>query len=328
MSRRLGSEAPANPGASDAEMPNEQDFLDRDDPGKWVIRRHRDNLVVRLIEPKEGLVKSGLTTLKTKIQEIRDGKIHSTSPPLGDGESQVTSPHADNRRFRINFAEVQRMYVRKLQCQLVRHVAKMRATDQESSGWEETLAKYSTLESYCPLTVTSATRGNTTMNTVKALQDHDYMEKRSLSSRDPFLATGEYFLDNCVLNTNIDEPLAGDIAYGVSSRGHWEGNDPGQVYTSICGDRGTNILTLRRRGLRDRVLLAVIGGAFLIGPMWLTVLQGGRYTSLISTTSFVTGFGIFMVWLLSEAKDVLASTAAYAAVLVVFVGTNTPNPTE
>jgi hypothetical protein len=305
MSRRLGSEAPANPGASDAEMPNEQDFLDRDDPGKWVIRRHRDNLVVRLIEPKEGLVKSGLTTLKTKIQEIRDGKIHSTSPPLGDGESQVTSPHADNRRFRINFAEVQRMYVRKLQCQLVRHVAKMRATDQESSGWEETLAKY-----------------------IKALQDHDYMEKRSLSSRDPFLATGEYFLDNYVLNTNIDEPLAGDIAYGVSSRGHWEGNDPGQVYTSICGDRGTNILTLRRRGLRDRVLLAVIGGAFLIGPMWLTVLQGGRYTSLISTTSFVTGFGIFMVWLLSEAKDVLASTAAYAAVLVVFVGTNTPNPTE
>lgn len=52
------------------------------------------------------------------------------------------------------------------------------------------------------------------------------------------------------------------------------------------------------------------------------MLQGGLYTSLISTTAFVSGFGILMTYFLGEGKDVLASTAAYAAALVVFVGTS------
>jgi predicted small integral membrane protein len=167
------------------------------------------------------------------------------------------------------------------------------------------------------------------MNIVKALQDHDYMEKRSLSSRDPFLATGEYLLDNYVLNRNIPEPLRTDIGWQDPSLGRWEVERPGnqnQTFTSICGTRGANLYISRRRKVKDRLVLAVIGGAFLIGPVWLMVLQGGRYTSLITTTSFVIVFGIFMVYYLSEAKDVLASTAAYAAVLVVFVGSNTQNP--
>ena len=46
-------------------------------------------------------------------------------------------------RFRVSFAEVQRMRIRKLQCQMVRHVVEMRVKGQESDGWEDTLEKYS-----------------------------------------------------------------------------------------------------------------------------------------------------------------------------------------
>lgn len=165
---------------------------------------------------------------------------------------------------------------------------------------------------------------------VKALQDHDYMEKRSHSIRDPFLATGEYAIDNYVLNCNIDRILADDTSIkSANSISPWEvikPRDPSRSYEPICGTRSDNIARTWYHGFKERVLLAAVGGAFLIGPMWFMVLQGGQYTSLITTTSFVAGFGILMAYFLNEGKDVLASTAAYAAVLVVFVGTSTQSP--
>lgn len=77
--------------------------------------------------------------------------------------------------------------------------------------------------------------------------------------------------------------------------------------------------------------MAIIGGVFLIGPMWLMVLRNELYTTLITTTAFVFGFGliisvgpIFIVGSKIGVETVFSATAAYAAVLVVFVGTTTP----
>jgi len=163
---------------------------------------------------------------------------------------------------------------------------------------------------------------------VKALQDHDYMEKRSKSIRDPFLATGEYAIDNYVLNSNINMALAKDLDIRrEASLRTWEyvhPGDPRQDYEPICGTRSDNITKTWWRNFQERIVLAILGGALLIGPMWLMVLKGGRYTSLISTTGFVAGFGILLAYYLKEPNDVLAGTAAYAAVLVVFVGTSSP----
>lgn len=156
------------------------------------------------------------------------------------------------------------------------------------------------------------------------------MEKRSKSIRDPFLATGEYAVDNYILHCNIDSLLA-DAAEDLehdSSLGPWEYVDeqgPKQKFEPICGTRNSNISKTWWRRFKEHVVLAAIGGAFLVGPMWLMVLKGGLYISLISTTAFVIGFGVLMAYFLEEGKDVLASTAAYAAVLVVFVGTSTPS---
>jgi len=157
------------------------------------------------------------------------------------------------------------------------------------------------------------------------------MEKRSTSSRDPFLATGEYTLDNYVLNCNIDSELANAIANDperkpLASLKAWEHSGSGHQ-ESICGTRNANVAKSWRLGFKVRVLVAAVGGAFLIGPMWLMVLQGGKFTTLVTTTAFVALFGITMACVLEEGKDVLGSTAAYAAVLVVFVGTSTQSPT-
>ncbi|KAH8800459.1 hypothetical protein F5884DRAFT_686198 [Xylogone sp. PMI_703] len=174
----------------------------------------------------------------------------------------------------------------------------MRKEHREVDGWEQTLEQY-----------------------IKALQDHDYMEKRSKSARDPFLATGEYNIDNYVLNCNIDDELVQMIETQQWSLKRWE--EKNEKAEPICGTRGSNVSKMWQLGFRRRVAVAAMGGAFLLGPMWLMVLKKGLYISLISTTAFVTGFGLIMAYFLDQEKDVLASTAAYAAVLVVFIGTGT-----
>ena len=65
---------------------------------------------------------------------------------------------------------------------------------------------------------------------------------------------------------------------------------------------------------------AAIGTAFLVTPMWLMMLNTDLYTALISTTVFIVVFGGTMASVLEKKMEVLARTAAYAAVLVVFVG--------
>jgi len=69
--------------------------------------------------------------------------------------------------------------------------------------------------------------------------------------------------------------------------------------------------------------MAVFGSAFLIGPMLIMVLYPSRTTSLVTTTVSVVLFAMLVAALLEDKNDVLNATAAYTAVLVVFVGTST-----
>jgi VIT1/CCC1 family predicted Fe2+/Mn2+ transporter len=71
------------------------------------------------------------------------------------------------------------------------------------------------------------------------------------------------------------------------------------------------------------VLVAFIGGAFLLAPMYnLTYVKDQKY-QLISVVLWVLFFAISLA-LSSRAtnQELLIATAAYAAVLVVFVGHN------
>jgi len=77
--------------------------------------------------------------------------------------------------------------------------------------------------------------------------------------------------------------------------------------------------------LQSRVKMAIFGALILLVPMLIMVLHATKLTALLTTVLCV----LFVAVALSlgmynaEGKDVLGATAAYAAVLVVFVGTST-----
>ena len=102
--------------------------------------------------------------------------------------------------------------------------------------------------------------------------------------------------------------------------------EPFQVpdYTGDGGDSSRQDTALERStGFVSRLKMALFGGIALIAPMLIMRLHSNLVTQLVTTSAFVVAMGIILAWYMNDAnkKDILASTAAYAAVLVVFVGT-------
>lgn len=151
------------------------------------------------------------------------------------------------------------------------------------------------------------------------------MAKCTQKSRDPFVVTGARTVDEYVLRQIMSERpgLLSECFESIPSIYPWEKL---AEFSTVCVSRNEGEREVRLKQFRRRLLSAALGGAFLIGPMWLTVLlDSWRYTALVVTSVFVSLFGLVMAALLDESKDIMANTAAYAAVLVVFVGTNNPS---
>ena len=74
----------------------------------------------------------------------------------------------------------------------------------------------------------------------------------------------------------------------------------------------------------ERLLSAVVGGVALVAPLLIMTLRQTRVTCLVTTSVFVLIVALLLAWFKGEAKsqDVIGATAAYAAVLVVLVGTS------
>lgn len=140
---------------------------------------------------------------------------------------------------------------------------------------------------------------------------------------DPFLATSERYTDMHVVNHvmgNISDTFHTGPFKSIDSIGKWKGDEDN---SPIGGTRHTSMKMSKLQKFYKRLGIAAFGGVFLLGPIWLMVLHHTLYTSLISTTVCVTFFGFIMAVYVDTVSDVLTSTAAYAAVLVVFVGLNT-----
>lgn len=73
------------------------------------------------------------------------------------------------------------------------------------------------------------------------------------------------------------------------------------------------------------MMMALIGGNALIIPMLIMTLHSTRLTALLTTTLFVFAVAAFLAVYMKEGDpmQIISITAAYAAVLVVFVGTST-----
>lgn len=99
----------------------------------------------------------------------------------------------------------------------------------------------------------------------------------------------------------------------------------------LCGDLGFRELDqqgrLRRaekQALTQRLIMGLFGGIALICPVLVMVLYPSRNTNLITVSIATIVFAFLLAIGASDGtgKDVLAATAAYTAVLVVFFGTS------
>ena len=72
-----------------------------------------------------------------------------------------------------------------------------------------------------------------------------------------------------------------------------------------------------------RFIVAFTGGAFLVVPMLIMVLNQSRNKSVITVTVAVLIFAVVLAFGLNATNvETMVSTATYAAVLIVFVGTS------
>jgi hypothetical protein len=101
-------------------------------------------------------------------------------------------------------------------------------------------------------------------------------------------------------------------------------------------DACTNEMQLRGRELRtldqlrqtyrlkfkDRASMALFGGLVVIAPMLIMSLHPTKLTNLLTTSTFVVAVSLVLALVMenAEGKDIITATAAYAAILVVFVG--------
>lgn len=156
---------------------------------------------------------------------------------------------------------------------------------------------------------------------MQAVQDHEYMTKYSSQRYDPFIASSERLHDKYFLNKELNRIGATpseleELKPFAPAAGPWEIETNGRGAQPLLSTRMAAV----KKALWSRVGGALVGGAFLIGPMWGLVLKREVYFHLGLTTGCVFVFGLLIAWYLKNLEAVFTATLAYAAVLMVFVG--------
>ena len=77
----------------------------------------------------------------------------------------------------------------------------------------------------------------------------------------------------------------------------------------------------RKHGMQRRFVVAIFGGLSVIAPMLVMAIHPSQVKTLATASVAVIVFALILAWKSSaRVETLLATTAAYAAVLVVFVG--------
>ncbi|KAF4781124.1 hypothetical protein HER10_EVM0007567 [Colletotrichum scovillei] len=218
--------------------------------------------------------------------------------------------------YRVNIAEMQRMYLRALQVSLVDKAVKMQAQG-DKSGTETVLKEGRHLAGLL-------------RDYTQAVQDYEYMTKVSQQPFDFFIASSERYHDNYVLDQVMRKHGVGGRQFADPPRMTYESMKLHALPTGpwgnesfpepLGGTRNASAKAVLRRNFWFKIMGALVGGAFLVGPMWLLVLKRELYLNLGVATGFVFAFGFSMVGCVDRLDQVFASTLAYSAVLMVFVG--------
>jgi len=178
-----------------------------------------------------------------------------------------------------------------------------------------------------------------TIKIAKAIAEWELIKSSALRGKmnDPFILTTEKTLDLTLLKEvakkwreradfrhKRGDYLLPKFDNDIKSLGKLsEPRDKGKARFEMFGGSRT-VMNYNKafEAFVKRVGMAGVGGTFLIGPMLLMVLHKSLLTSLLTASICVFAFGLVLATFLDRPFEVLSGTAAYAAVLVVFVGTS------
>ncbi|KAF2117947.1 hypothetical protein BDV96DRAFT_597807 [Lophiotrema nucula] len=233
--------------------------------------------------------------------------------------SNDTLPTIYECGYRVNFAEMHRMYMRALQIELVKMGVALQFKQDDPNATEDERRKRQDERQAARENLEPALAKYT-----QAVRDYDYMTSSS-SAYDFFIASSERFHDHKVNRSAMDRRTFDDTVLYNKEKGDllhtgpWENDKKGYV-NPIGGTRNDNIKSLSRHAFWWKLGAAIVGAGFLVGPMWLLALKQRLYLQLEVTTGFVFGFGLILAYFVDKIDQVFAGTLAYAAVLMVFVG--------
>lgn len=198
------------------------------------------------------------------------------------------------------------------------------ATEAQMDRIQETLKDYGTAGCIPLLHIHfPPPRLRLTCGIVTALRDLKYMLE--MPSKDPRVAN---FLQN-LLYLNARDPS--DLAIMMDANLVKEYPTKPRLHVSNYTGQGgvyyrEDIRQRLNEGLLNRIRMALFGGVVVVVPMLIMSLHRTLLTTLLTTSLFVLALGLVLAWSMDSAapSDILTATAAYAAILVVFLGTTLP----
>lgn len=134
---------------------------------------------------------------------------------------------------------------------------------------------------------------------------------------DPFLITTKDILGYCLMKDNNLIPESDDL----------KPPEPENSRKVVLPGppRNGHDRSMQWTRLLERLSMGICGGVALIAPMLLMVLHNDQVTALATTSVATMFFAVGLAFLGKNLRgqEVLGAVAAYAAVLVVFVGATT-----
>ncbi|KAK3947290.1 hypothetical protein QBC32DRAFT_271082 [Pseudoneurospora amorphoporcata] len=251
------------------------------------------------------------------------GRLDKLTGLLSGRQARLTS---DDLGYRVHFSDLQRMQIRYLHTKLANLAVSAHFHEDEwkPGGKAEEIGRV--LKEY-----------------IQAVRDHEYMAKYANASDDPFIATSQRIYDKTFLESAIahdgerrrDVKLPQDflpshvlkseqgreqnvdslLVQYATPTGPWERDNTNKRAAALTSTR----TKAWKRAYWTRIGAAVIGGAFLIAPMWILALQRNLFVNLGVATACIAAFGASMSLYLETVDNVFAATLAYAAVIMVFV---------
>lgn len=228
----------------------------------------------------------------------------------------------DDNNTVLNIATLQRMVLFQLQLKIIEKTSPIIQRRFGSSNPLDDIALRKALTDYgnSETSISFSEAGLISTDLAQAVRDWDLMVEYGRKAdgdltRDPFCITSKWELVSEAMNN------AGLL-------------EKGGIYHFGSLDRKIGLFKQRNQMNRDRswreftlrFSIAIFGGLALIGPMLLMVLHNDLVTALTTTSVAVFLISVVIsIYSTAAPEGVVATIAAYAAVLVVFVGTIQPN---